>query len=370
MSEDVEKIYNEFAEKGYTDGLPIIPPTRARVNRMLEFTDRKNDDVIGKVPPSEYEATVEAIASNAVMAGCKPEYFPVVLEAIHGALDRPNLRGALATTGPCWPMTIADGPIAKEIGMYSSWGGIGTGPQHRANVTIGRTVTLCMQNIGKSVPGQTEKKPFFNIWRYGMCFAEAEDLIPAPWQPLSVDKGVPKGTSAVSVIGEGNLDSAGGGGRPSGDFLMDNLSFARNMNRTHNNPPHGVAVNADAIIIFTPGQARVYTDNGWSKKDLQEFLFDNCRSDPKDWYKDYPADKREDILRTAFAPAPKWMPSSDLVPLFESPQSINIVIAGGDPPRTFIHYPTAHCNDPLVTKPILFSDGTPVKSVYDFKKRK
>ena len=370
MSEDIEKIYNEFAEKGHTDGLPIIPPTEARVKRMLEFTDKKPDDSLGLVPPSGYEATVESVAANAVMAGCKPEYFPVVIATIEATLDRPNLRGAVATTGPCWPMAIVNGPIAKEIKMYNSWGAIGTGPQHRPNVTIGRTITLVIQNIGKSVPGISEKKPVFNVWRYGLCFGEVEDLIPAPWEPLHVDRGFERETSAVSVIGEGNLTSSGGAGRPSGHFLFDLNSWAVNMNQTQNSPPHGIAVNSDAVIIITPGRAKVFTDNGWSKNDLKNFLYNKCRSDRNEWYKGYPEDKRIDILRTAFAPAPTWKRELDLIPLFETPECINIAVVGGDPSRTFVKFPSSHCNDPLVTKPITLVDGTPVKSVYEFKQNK
>jgi hypothetical protein len=100
MSEDVEEIFNAFEKQGYTDGLPIIPPTEERVNRMLEWIDRKPDDSLGKVPPSEDEATVQSVAVNAVMAGCKPEYFPVLVTEIEALLSGPNLRGAVATTGP------------------------------------------------------------------------------------------------------------------------------------------------------------------------------------------------------------------------------------------------------------------------------
>ena len=197
---DVEKIYEDFLEKRWCDGLPIIPPTRERVDRMLAFTDRKPDYSLGKMPPSRDEATVEAVAINAVMAGCKPEYFPVIVTEIEALLDRPNLRGALATTGAVWPMGIANGPIAKEIGLYSGWGLFGTGPDHRANVTIGRTMTLVIQNVGKSVPGISEKKPLWNLGRYGICIRENEEE--SPWEPLHVEKGFAKDTSTVTVYDE------------------------------------------------------------------------------------------------------------------------------------------------------------------------
>ena len=214
MSEDIEKVYDEFVEKGWCDGLPIIPPTEARVKRMLEWTDRKPDDSLGRVPPSEDEATVQSVAINAVMAGCKPEYFPVVVTEIEALLDRPNLRGALATTAQCWPFSVVNGPIAKEIGVHSGWGLLGTGPLHRANLTMGRTMTLLIQNIGKSIPGISEKKHLWNLGRYGICIGENEDMIPPSWEPLHVEKGFDKDTSTVTVFDEGRFYQTGvGGGR-------------------------------------------------------------------------------------------------------------------------------------------------------------
>ena len=121
MSEDIEKIYDDLYEKGCTDGLPIIPPTKERIKKMLEFTDKKPDDALGRIPPSEYEATVEAVAANAVMAGCKPEYFPVVVTAMEATTDRPNLRASVAPARAN-PLIIINGPIAKEIGVSSGWG--------------------------------------------------------------------------------------------------------------------------------------------------------------------------------------------------------------------------------------------------------
>ncbi|MCJ7634576.1 hypothetical protein MUP77_19565 [Candidatus Bathyarchaeota archaeon] len=369
MSEDIEAINNEFFIKGLTDGLPIIPPTIERVKKMLAFTDKKSDDSLGKCPPSEREALVESVAANAVMAGCLPEYFPVVIATIQATLDRPSLRAALGTTGGGWPMAIVNGPIAKEIGVYSSWAAIGTGPQQRANLTIGRTITLCMQNIGKSVPGISEKKPFYHIMRHGVCFAENEALIPPPWEPLHVDRGFDKNTSAVSVVGEGGFQTIGGGGRPSGIFLFDLARWAERLGEA--GAGYSITRGSDGIFVFNPLQAKVYTDNGWSKKDLQKYLYENCRSDPSEWYKDYPPDIRDDMLRTVFSTAPTWIGRfSKSISRFETPDVINIVVAGNGPPRTHIHMPSGHNYDPLVTKPIVFADGTPVKSVYDFKKRK
>lgn len=372
MSEDALKIFDEYEKKGFTDGLPIIPPTKARVNAMLEYTDRKRDDSLGHVPPMEDEATVEAVAVNAVMAGCKPEYFPVVVTEIESLLDRYNLRGAIATTGPVWPFAVANGPIAKEIGMYSSWGVLGTGPTHRANLTIGRTMTLVCQNIGKSVPGISEKKPLWNLGRYGICIAEDEDGLPPSWDPVHVEQGFARETSTVTVFDECGWGSHGvGGGRTSGIFDIDMRIHAKKLTQLHFNPSMGIPPPGDAsIYICTRGSAQIYADNGWTKQDLREFLAENCRSNHREWYSEYPENIREDIMRTAFAMAPTWMRQGYSVSLFRQAKDIWIIVAGGLAARDAWAVASHHGNHPGITKQITLADGTPAKSVKDFKRKK
>ena len=368
MSEDAEKTFNEFEKLGYTDGLPIVPPTEERVNRMLQWTDRKPDDSLGRVPPSEDEATVQSVAVNAVMAGCKPEWFPVVVTEISALLSQPNLRGAVATTGHCWPVAIANGPIAKEIGLYSGWGALGTGPNHRANLTIGRTMTLIIQNIGKSIPGISEKKPVLNIGRYGVCFAENE--AESPWEPLHVERGFEKDASTITVLGEGGRFEQISTGRRSGTLSIDIARFAKTVNNHYNVPfSNQVRENADTILVFTPGQADTFAGNGWTKSDIKNFLYESCRSKPvSEWYSNYPKDIKEDILRTTFVYTPLWKRDLETFPLFPSPESILIVVAGGNPSRIAINMASSHGCDPAITKAVTLADGTPAKSVYDFKR--
>lgn len=374
MSEDAEKTYNDFTKKGYTDGLPIVPPTEARVARMLEWTDRKKDDVLGTVPPADAEATVEHVAINAVMAGCKPEYFPVVVTEIETLLNRPNLRGAVATTGNVWPFAVANGPIAKEIGMYSGWGLLGTGPNHQANLTIGRTMTLIIQNIGNSIPGISEKKPLYNISRFGMCIAEDEDNLPKSWEPLHVEKGFKKDTSTVTVFDEATWGAIGaGGGRASGVLQIDMLNEAKRLAQLHYNPPLGLTPLGNvSLYICTSISAKIYADNGWTKQRFKEFMYENCRVDPRDWYSDYPPDVREDVLRTVFGSVPHsdWMRWSSSLPLFRTPEDIWIVVAGGNVARSVWSVSSHHTDHPGIIKQIALADGTPAKSVKDFKKKR
>ncbi|MFH0748992.1 MAG: hypothetical protein V1915_03640 [Candidatus Bathyarchaeota archaeon] len=366
MSEDAEKVFRDYTEMGLTDGLPIVPPTRDRVNRMLDYTDRRPDDVLGKVPPSEDETTVEAAAICAVMAGCKPEYFPVVVTEINTLLDRPNLRGAIATTGPCWPFAVVNGPIAKEIGLYSSWGLLGTGPNHMANLTIGRTMTLVIQNIGKSVPGVSEKKPLWNLGRYGICIKEDEDN--SPWEPLHVEKGFQKETSTVTVFDEVSLGRGGQVGGGTGYFELDMTHSAQNLTRQYGVQRAIVPPGEASLCICSAAVAKNFIEKGWKKQDVKDFYYENVRSNPQDWHADYPPELREDLMRLAFSMSPPWMKMSKSVPLFRSPDDIWIVVAGALGGTWSIH--EHHGGHPGLIKQITLADGTPAKSVKDFKRTK
>lgn len=369
MSEDVEKIYKEFTEKGYTDGLPIIPPTESRVKKMLEYTDRKPDDSLGRVPPSDYEATIEAIAVNAVMAGCEPEYFPVVVTEIDAMLDKPNLRGAIGTAGgPVWPMGFANGPIAKEIGMYCDRGLLGSGPKQRANRTIGRTMTLVCQNIGKSIPGVSEMRMMWNLLRNGYCIREDEENLPPSWEPFHVEKGFKKETSTVAVVDETKIFYPDeGAGRGSGVVEIDMRHFAKRFVEINFSPGMGIGVNSALILLMPATSAKNFADNGWTKQYIKEYLYENCRINPDNYLKDYPPDVREEVFKTYFSQVPAWMKKSESIPAVPRPEDQMIFVAG----QGGIHVspPTHHGQHPCVIKQIALADGTPAKSVKDFKRK-
>lgn len=220
-------------------------------------------------------------------------------------------------------------------------------------------------------PGISEKKPVLNVGRYGVCFAENEEK--SPWEPLHVEMGFDKNTSTVTVVGEGGRFEMGDMGRNSGVFAVDLRRFAEMLNRKNVPYSNQVVENAVTIIVFTPGQAKIYSDNGWTKADLKNYLFENCKSTPpSEWYTDYPEDIREDIMKTTFIHTPIWKRRDLNTPLtlFPNPESIMIVVAGGDAPRTTFNMASHHGCDPSVTKPITLLDGTPAKSVHDFKRKK
>ncbi|MEQ6250889.1 redoxin domain-containing protein [Sulfitobacter sp. HNIBRBA3233] len=193
VDDEVEFMFDQ----GFSDGLPLVAPTPERVSRMLAGTHRDPQDVIATVPPNMGQATVEKIAINAVMAGCKPEYLPVVIAAVEAACtDEFNIHGVTATTMGAAPVVIVNGPIRNRIGMNSGLAALGAG--NRANATIGRALRLVVRNVGGATTGGVERSALGNPMKYTMCFAEAEER--SPWPPLHVERGFDAEDSVVTVI--------------------------------------------------------------------------------------------------------------------------------------------------------------------------
>jgi peroxiredoxin len=184
-------------DQGFSDGLPVVPPTPERVMRMLSGTKRAANEVIAIMPPNMGEATIEKIAINAVMAGCKPDYLPVVIAALEAVCtDEFNIHGVMATTMGASPVIVVNGPIRDRLDMNSGLMALGTG--NRANATIGRAVRLAIRNIGGSKPGGTDRSTLGSPMKFTMCFAEAEER--SPWAPLHVERGFKAEESVVTVF--------------------------------------------------------------------------------------------------------------------------------------------------------------------------
>ena len=251
-------------ERGWTDGLPVVPPTPARVLRMLEGTSRGAQEVVADVPPDYVECTVEKVAINAVMAGCKPDYLPVVLAAVEAAChDEFCIHGVLATTYFSGPVVIVNGPIAAEIGM--NWGINALGQGNRANATIGRALQLVIRNVGGGRPGGVDRATLGNPGKYTFCFAENE--IASPWEPLSVERGFSPETSTVTLF-------AGDGLQPIADQKSRTPeSLARTYAACLRRVAHPkLAQGSDAMLVVSPEHARVFRQAGWSKARLKEKL--------------------------------------------------------------------------------------------------
>jgi hypothetical protein len=192
-------------ERGVTDGLPVVPPTRERVERVLQATSRSRETLVAEVPPNFGRATVEKLAVNAVMAGCRPEYLPVLLAVVEAACDpRFNLHGQSGTTNATSPLIIVNGPVRRRIGINCAAGVFG--PGFRANATIGRALRLVMINLGGTRAGEISMSTLGHPGRYTYCIGEHEEV--SPWEPLHVERGRAPEESTVTVFpGEGPSSS-------------------------------------------------------------------------------------------------------------------------------------------------------------------
>ena len=197
---EVGSLDDEFEfmfDQGFSDGLPVIPPTPERVLRMLSGTKRDSQEVVAVMPPNMAKVTVEKIAINSVLAGCKPEYLPVVIAAVEAVCtDDFNIHGVMATTMGASPVMVVNGPIRHQIGMNMGLGALGQG--NRANATIGRALRLTIRNVGGARPGGTERSTFANPMKFTMCFAEWEER--SCWDPLHVDRGFALEDSVITVF--------------------------------------------------------------------------------------------------------------------------------------------------------------------------
>lgn len=251
----LEDEYEAMWARGWTDGLPVVPPTESRVLAMLDGTSRPPDEVVAVAPPDLRPVTVEKVAVNAVMAGCRPEYLPVVLAAVEAACtDAFNAHGVLATTFSVGPVVIVSGPVSKAIGMNSGVNVLGQGS--RANSTIGRALQLVIRNVGGGRPGGVDRATLGNPGKVGLCIAEDEER--SPWEPLSETRGVAPGVSAVTVVAAGGVRSI--------------------VDQTSRTPESLVASMAkslrgqDAILIVSPDHGRLFRSAGWSRARLAAAL--------------------------------------------------------------------------------------------------
>ena len=243
--------------------MPVVPPTRARVLRMLQGTTRRPDEVIGMVPPDLVPCTVEKVAINAVLAGCKPEYMPVVLAAVEAALiDEFGMHGLLCTTMFAGPVVIVNGPVARRIGINSGVNALGQGT--RANATIGRALQLVVRNVGGGRPGEIDRATLGTPGKYSFCFAEAED---SEWEPLSVERGFAPGASTVTLFaGEGVQGIVDQKSRTPESLAR---SFALSLRAVDHVK---LAMAGDALLVVSPDHCRVFIEAGWSKARLRDEL--------------------------------------------------------------------------------------------------
>src|SRR5438876_1137378 len=268
MSEAADAI-EQLHARGVTDGLPVVPPTRALVDAMIAASDRRADELIASVAPANGRATIEKIAINAVMAGCRPEYMPVVVAAVRAMCDDAfDLVGISGTTDAVAPIFIVNGPARVTIELNCAAGALGPGT--RANATIGRALRLIWANLGGARPGVISMSTFGNPARYACCFGEHEEA--SPWEPLHVEHGFAPGESTVAAFpGEPLVVVADTQSRKAADVLA---TITRTLEVVGN---HTLRNLGDVLIVFAPEHAQVIGDDGWSKADARDYFWERLR---------------------------------------------------------------------------------------------
>ena len=252
-------------DRGWSDGLPLVPPTEPRVLRMLRGTSRDPGEVIGQVPSDLSDCTIEKIAINAVMAGCKPEYLPVVIGAVEAVLQAPfALHGVLATTMYVGPVVVVNGPIRRSIGMNAKGTALGQG--NRPNNTIGRALQLVIRNVGGGRPQEVDRATLGNPGKLTYCFAEDEE--DSSWTSLAAERGIADGKSAVTVFAGFGLQGVVDQKSRDPDSLAQ--SFAECL-KAMQHPK--LYAGADAMVVVAPEHERTFREAGWSKARLYDELY-------------------------------------------------------------------------------------------------
>jgi thioredoxin reductase len=270
--DSLEAIEDDLYAKGMTDGLPIIPPTPERVRAMIEFNGLDPAEVIAdKFPPQNGIATIEKIAINAVMAGCRPEHLPVVIAAVEAMTSQGfDLFGVQATTHPCGMIVFINGPIRNELDINCGSGAMG--PGWRANATIGRAIRLCMFNLGGAAPGPVDKSTQGTPAKYTFCFGENEEESPFP--PFHVSRGFAAEDSTVTVLGlEGPQDINGQDATTADSFLRILASSLISAGTSN----FRFTTGSDLWIFLGPEHALIMARDGVTREQIQDYLFEHAR---------------------------------------------------------------------------------------------
>lgn len=307
-------------DQGFSDGLPVVPPTPERVMRMLAGTSRDPQDVIAIMPPNMGEVTVEKAAINAVMAGCLPAYLPVIIAAVEAiCTDEYNIHGVMATTMGATPVMVVNGPIRHQLDMNMGMGALGQG--NRANATIGRAVRLIVRNVGGAKPGQTERSTLGNPMKFTMCFAEDEER--SPWSPLHVERGFEADDSVVSMFTMTSgptliVDQDSRSGAP----LAGTLGLTM---KSIFNPRAHFATNC--LLVVAPEHVDTFVRDGYGKAEIRRRIQEVTATPVRDLV----ADEVSGVgIKPDAAAEMGDAALNQLMPKFRTEEDIHIVVAGSD----------------------------------------
>jgi hypothetical protein len=338
-------INRHYQDQGWTDGLPIVPPTEDDLREFLRFTDRAPREVIAVLPPRQGEATTERIAINAIMAGCRPEYLPIVITAVEALADPAfNLDSIQATTHPVAPLIIVNGPIAKEVGINAGYNAFGQG--FRANLTIGRAIRLLLMNVGGGLPGTGDRATQGTPAKIAYCVSENEEA--SPWESLRVEWGCPADASLVTAIAcEGPHN------------IQDHFSYtglgvlkvvAGAMGQAGSN---NILAGGHPLLSLGPEHAATIARDGYRKRQVKEFLFEHAR---------FPLARLGDEYRTHLIQRGAKDAPDTMVPAVRSADDVTVIVTGGAGKHSCWH-PTFGDQTWPARRQIVRKDGTPLKTV-------
>ena len=314
--EDVVEAIEKCYELGWTDGLPVVPPTAERVQETLDYTGRPVDEVLGSIAERRREVTVGKVAANAVMAGCLPEYFPVVLAASEGILDPTfNLIGPSSSLGGAGILVVINGPIIQRLDINCRNNLFG--PGNRANSTIGRAIRLILMNACASIPGLFDRSMLGHPGKFSYCIAENEAQ--THWNPLHVDRGFSRDESTVTVFACEGPRQVRMASRPEA-ILAGVADVASSLGTSMANAGSvgdtSTVVRQGQIAVVVAGTSDVW--DGWSKEDVRQHLFQKVRRSVADL-------KRAEVIQGGVEPGDE----ARFIPLVPSPDDILVVFAGG-----------------------------------------
>jgi len=352
LLEASQKMNQTFLEKAWSDGLPLVPPTPKAVDAMLSGTSLGRDRVLCLLEPDFGIATLEKIAINAVMAGCRPEHLAVVIAAVQCLADpRMMLRNFAMSTAPHAPLILINGPIAKKLNINSKSCALGPGSISYANTVIGRSIRLIMMNVGHCYPGTGDMDTIGSPTKFSMCVAENED--DSPWEPFHVERGYDRETSTVTVhfnyglcdladafskTPDGLIRTIGGSATNLGHITVGTWLQGHRTDQRYN-----VEVKDHDMILMCPDHARLFASFDWNKDKVRQALWKAALLPAKLLFKDI------ELIKVG-RPELMWLEKNpDLeIPILETPDCYHIAVVGADVGRGLYTWGAGDA----VTKPI------------------
>ena len=315
---DEDAVYDEFVRRGWCDGLPFVAPTPERVRAMVAAGAMDPARSFGLMPPLWRECTVEKIAVNAVMAGCLPAYFPVVLAAVQAILDPAfNLYGVQATTHPVAPLLILNGPAATAIDMHAGSGCFG--PGFRPNATIGRAIRLVLMNVGGGWPGRHDMATQGSPAKFSFAIAEAEAA--SPWAPLHVSRGFAAEQSVVTMFGGEAPHNVNDHVGTTAAGILNNVADTAT---TLGSNVGWYFSQSQLLVVLGPEHAATIASDGFTREDVQRFVFEHARM---------PLGRLKLGGMYGIHDWPLWMQKvsddTTMLPLVPAVEDVYVMVAGG-----------------------------------------